>query len=85
MKQQSKNLYGKLVDFKRFGIVLLAVGAFFFLGVIIPMDNKTPMELNIMILSSMVFLTASLFFFIQSKECQAKLLEMEDGDEFNHK
>ena len=80
MKQQSKNLYEKMVDFKRFATVLLAVGVFFYLGVIIPTD-KSPMDLNIMILSSVSFLTVSILFFIQSKQCRLKLLKMEDSQE----
>lgn len=81
MEQPLKDLYGKMVDFKRFGIVLLAIGAFFFLGVIIPNETKSTMDLNIMILSSMSFLAASIFFFIRSRECQLKLMEIEDGEE----
>lgn len=82
MKQQSKSLYEKMVDFKRFGMVLLAIGVFFYLGVIIPSETKNVMDLNIMILSSMSFLAASILFFTRSKQCQLKLMEMEDGPDY---
>ncbi len=80
MEKQSKNLFEKMVDFKRFGMVLLAIGALFYLGVIIPNDTISVMDLNIMILSSMSFLAASMFFFIQSKHCEHKIMEIENGE-----
>ncbi|MGZ4160773.1 MAG: YrhC family protein [Neobacillus sp.] len=82
MKQQSKSLYEKMVDFKRFGMVLLAIGVFFYLGVIIPSETKSAMDLNIMILSSMSFLAASILFFTRSKQSQLMLMEMEDGPDY---
>jgi hypothetical protein len=82
VKQQSKSLYEKMVDFKRFGMVLLAIGVFFYLGVIIPSETKSAMDLNIMILSSMSFLAASILFFTRSKQCQLMLMEMEDGPDY---
>lgn len=79
MDKQIKNLYEKMVDFKQFAVVLLAVGVFFFLGVIIPSDTKSEMDINIMMISSMSFLAFSIFLFIQSKQCQLKLMDMEDN------
>lgn len=81
MNQQYKNLVNKMTDFKRFGVVLLSIGVFFFLGVIIPSESKDPMDLNIMIIASMSFLAGSIFFFIQTKHCETKLLEMQEGKE----
>lgn len=85
MKQKTRSLYEKMVDFKRFGTVLLAVGIFFFIGAIIPSDTKTDMDLNICILSSMSFLAASILFFTFSKQCEMKLLEIEDGQDYYSK
>jgi predicted MFS family arabinose efflux permease len=78
--KQVKSLYEKMVDFKQFAVVLLAVGVFFFLGVIIPSDTKSEMDINIMMISSMSFLALSIFLFIQSKQCQLKLMDMEDSN-----
>jgi hypothetical protein len=85
MKAQAKNLYEKMVDYKRFATVLLAVGAFFYLGVIIPNETKSAADLNIMILSSMSFIAVSILFFIQSKKCQIKLSEMEENQDVQMK
>ena len=80
MKYQSKNLYEKMVDFKRFALILLAVGVFFYLGAILP-TAKSPADLNKIIFTSISFLAASILFFVKSKQCQRKLLEMEDDQE----
>ena len=79
MDKQTKGLYEKMVDFKQFAVVLLAVGVFFFLGVILPSDTKSEMDVNIMMISSMSFLAVSILLFIQSKQCQLKLMDIEDG------
>jgi predicted MFS family arabinose efflux permease len=79
--KQTKSLSEKMVDFRQFAIVLLAVGVFFFLGVIIPSDSKSEMDVNIMMISSMSFLAVSILFFIQSKQCQLKLMDNEDGSQ----
>lgn len=82
MKEQARNLYEKMVDFKRFAIILLAVGVFFYLGVIIPSESKSEININMMMLSSLSFLAVSILFFIQSKQCQLKLMKMEDGEDY---
>ena len=79
MDKQTKSIYEKMVDFKQFAVVLLAVGVFFYLGVIIPTDSKTEMDINIMMISSMSFLAVSILLFIQSKQCQLKLMDMENS------
>jgi NhaP-type Na+/H+ or K+/H+ antiporter len=79
VKQQTKTLYEKMVDFKRFAVVLLAVGVFFYLGVIIPFDQKSEMDVDIMMISSMSFLAVAILFFIQSKLCKQKLVDIEEG------
>jgi len=84
VKQQTKVLYEKMVDFKRFGTVLLAVGIFFYLGVIIPVEAKTELAQNLMVLSSTSFIALSILFFIQYKQCQLKLLEMDDKEDLNN-
>lgn len=82
MKNEAKRLFEKMVDFKRFAIALLAVGSFFYLGLIIPDTANTMLELYIMAGSSAVFLIGSIFFFALSKHCRTKLNEMDDGQEF---
>ncbi|MED1468331.1 YrhC family protein [Bacillus salipaludis] len=81
MKTQTKHLFEKMVDFKRFATVLLAVGVFFYLGVIIPSGSKDPTDLNIMMIVSASFLVVSILFFAQAKMYKMKLMEMEDDHE----
>ena len=75
-----KSLREKMVDFKAFGTVLLTVGVLFFIGVIIPFA-KSELDLNIMIVASLAFLAGSVLFFTFSKECEMKLLEIEEGEQ----
>ncbi|MBT2688007.1 hypothetical protein J7I93_07420 [Bacillus sp. ISL-47] len=82
MKKEAKLLFEKMVDFKRFAIALLAVGSFFYLGLIIPDTANTMFELYIMAGSSSVFLFGSIYFFALSKRFRAKLDEMDEGREF---
>jgi predicted MFS family arabinose efflux permease len=81
MKNQAKQLYEKMVDLKRFAIILLAAGVFFYLGVIIPSDTKNTMDVNIMIIASTAFIAVSLLLFINEKLCRKKLLAMEEDNE----
>jgi hypothetical protein len=81
MKNQVKQLYEKMVDLKRFAVILLAAGAFFYLGVIIPSDTKSTMDVNIMIIASTAFIAVSLLLFINVKLCREKLLAMEEDNE----
>ncbi|XJZ26307.1 YrhC family protein [Bacillota bacterium Lsc_1132] len=82
MKNQAKQLYEKMVDYKRFAVTVLAAGVFFYLGVIIPADTKTTIDLNIMTLSSIAFLAVSIGLFIRSKQYRQKLMELEEGQEY---
>ncbi|WML54133.1 YrhC family protein [Neobacillus sp. PS3-12] len=81
MKNQAKQLYEKMVDLKRFAVILLAAGVFFYLGVIIPSDTKNTMDVNIMIIASTAFIAVSLLLFINEKLCREKLLAMEESNE----
>ncbi len=85
MKNQTKLLYEKMIDLKRFAVILLAAGVFFYLGVILPSDTKTTMDLNIMMIASTSFIAVSLLLFIQVKQCRAKLLELEDNEDYLQK
>jgi hypothetical protein len=82
MKQNAKQLYEKMVDFRRFAVVLLAIGAYFYLGVVIPSETKLMKDLYIMMAASSAFLAGSVLFFHFSNQCQTKLMEMEEGREY---
>ncbi|MDP4104838.1 MAG: YrhC family protein [Bacillota bacterium] len=81
MKNEAKQLYEKMVDLKRFAVILLAAGVFFYLGVIIPSATKSTMDVNIMIIASTAFIAVSLLLFINEKLCRKKLLALEESDE----
>jgi hypothetical protein len=82
MKNQAKQLYEKMIDLKRFAVILLAAGVFFYLGVIIPTDTKSTMDENMMVIASTAFIAISLLLFINAKHCREKLLDMEEDNEY---
>ncbi|WP_257985195.1 YrhC family protein [Bacillus sp. T33-2] len=77
-----KQLYEKMIDFKQYAVVLLAVGAFFYLGTIIPSEIKAASDIYISAGASTGFLVLSILFFFLSKQCQSKLTETEEGQEY---
>ncbi|PKG24477.1 YrhC family protein [Niallia nealsonii] len=76
MEKALKDLMGKIVDFKRFAIVLLAVGVFFYLGVIIPTPDKTEINTAVMMMMTSACLGGSIFFFAKAKKLKNKLNEL---------
>ncbi|CAM3932921.1 YrhC family protein [Mesobacillus thioparans] len=78
---KAKQLYGKMVDFKQFGNVLLAVGVFFYLGTIIPSETKVMTDIYIAIGASIGFLAGSILFFSFAKRYRNQLIESEEGQE----
>jgi hypothetical protein len=82
MNQSAKQLYEKMVDYKRFAVILLAVGVFLYLGVVLPTGTKAVMELNIMMCASSILLAGSIFFFSYSKAYKTKLLDIDEDEEY---
>ncbi|WP_071395847.1 YrhC family protein [Bacillus tuaregi] len=80
--QKVKEYYDKMVDFKQYAKVLLAISAFFYLGVLIPTVEKNQFEIVVMMVITTVFLAGSVLFLMRSKSYYKKLLESEEGQEF---
>ena len=74
--------YEKMVDNKRYGITLLAIGSFFYLGVIIPTEVKILNDLYLMMGSSSLFLGGAIIFLMRSKLAYNELLDSEEGIEY---
>jgi small neutral amino acid transporter SnatA (MarC family) len=82
MKIEMKQTYEKMVDFHRFASVLLAVGVFFYLGVIIPSETNTTISQLVGIGGALLFFLSSILLFSQSKKLRKKLAESEEGQEY---
>jgi len=80
MNKTVKDLMGKIADFKRFAIVLLAVGVFFYLGVIIPAPDKTETNIAAMMMMTAACLGGSIFFFTKVKKLKNILNELIDNN-----
>jgi len=80
MEKTLKDLSGKLADYKRFAIVLLAVGVFFYLGVIIPAVHEVKWHDEAMAITSVLTLGTSIFFFAKVKKYKKMISDMTDND-----
>lgn len=80
MKDKSTNLLAKAKDYKRFAITLLCVGAFFYLGTILPAEGKTIFSVNGNLIASITFLIASILLFLQSSKYKKELAELNEED-----
>jgi len=80
--QKAKQYYEKMVDFKQYARVMIAISAFLYLGVVIPSVEKNQTDLILMMVITTVFLLGSILFLIGSKSYYKKLLDMEEGKEF---
>ncbi len=78
----AKQLYDKMVDYKQFATIMLTVGAFFYLGIIIPSETKIMTDVYIATGASIVFLAGSIFFFSIAKKYRDQLNESDEGQEF---
>ncbi|WP_246017885.1 YrhC family protein [Mesobacillus subterraneus] len=78
----TKQLYEKMVDYKQFAIVLLTVGAFFYLGTILPSETKVMTDIYIAAGASTGFLAGSILFFSIAKKYRNQLIESEEGQEW---
>ncbi|SFA95131.1 YrhC-like protein [Bacillus sp. cl95] len=80
MNFEAKILSEKMADYKRFAIVLLSVGVFFYLGIILPSVTNSTSDINIMMGTSVVSLTLSIFFFFRSKHYKNLLQKLGETD-----
>ncbi|MGJ7921456.1 YrhC family protein [Neobacillus sp. LXY-4] len=79
MKHDEKRLHEKMIDYSRYGAVMLAVSVFFYLGLIIPSELVSEHQLNALIGATVLFLVGSIFFFNESKICKKLLVELEEN------
>ncbi|MBM4762373.1 hypothetical protein GNT69_08685 [Bacillus sp. B15-48] len=82
MTLKVKELFEKMVDYRLYGIVLLAVSVFFYLSLIIPTVLPELVEKYIAAGASFGLLLCSIFFLSLSKRCRTKLNETDEGQEY---
>lgn len=78
MNKDLKSLQDKITDFTRFGMVLLAVSVFLFIGMLIPNEGKSIVQTYAMIGSELLLLGAAFYFFQKSVKLKNKLIEMQE-------
>ncbi|MBM6619671.1 YrhC family protein [Bacillus sp. RD4P76] len=73
-----KSLQDKITDFTRFGMVLLAVSVFLFIGTLIPNEGKSMIQTYLMLGTNFILLGAAFYFFQKSVKLKNKLVEMQE-------
>ncbi|MDU1844070.1 MAG: YrhC family protein [Niallia nealsonii] len=79
MEKKMKILTDKISDYQQFGTVLLAVGAFFYIGIIIPKMDKVAGYNIGMLITSNLFLSASILFLGKAKKLKKLLDEWKES------
>jgi hypothetical protein len=79
MEVKMKDLQGKMVDYTRFGMVLLAVSVFMFIGILVPNEGKTMTQTYVMMVTDTVFLAAALFYFKKGIKYKNKLAKIKEN------
>jgi predicted permease len=78
MNPNVKEIQDKVADYTRFGMVLLAVSVFMFIGVLIPNEGKGMLQLYIIMTTTLSFLGASLYFFQKVNKYKKTLSEVDE-------
>lgn len=73
MNNNGEKFTAKMTDYRRFAIILLCVGSFFYLGTILPSEGKTLYSTIGYLLASVLFLIASIICFLQAIKCKKQL------------
>lgn len=79
MNPEFKDIQNKIVDFSRFGMVLLAVSVFLFIGVLIPNEGKSMLQTYVMMTSTVGFLGLSFYFFRKAVQYKKTLSELDEN------
>ncbi|WP_018665103.1 YrhC family protein [Heyndrickxia acidiproducens] len=82
--KKAKTLYGKMVDFKLYGIVLVAMTGFLYLGAVMPIEGKSELGTKILLITSSAFIAASALFFTVSRKYHQSLMKSEEGIQLLH-
>ncbi|GER66267.1 hypothetical protein BpJC7_04000 [Weizmannia acidilactici] len=83
--EKAKALYGKMVDFKLFGIILLAVTGFLYLGAVMPIEGKSELGTKILLVASAALVAISALFFTISRMYYQRLMKSEEGMQLLHR
>ncbi|KHD86820.1 YrhC family protein [Heyndrickxia ginsengihumi] len=77
--RKAKELYGKMMDFKIYAFITLAVTGFIYLGAVLPVEGKTEKMTEIMMTGNIVFIGIAALFFFLSRKYYEELQQSEEG------
>ncbi|RDI44072.1 YrhC family protein [Falsibacillus pallidus] len=77
-----KNVFNKMMDYKRFAFILMALSAFLYIGVVIPAAGKTLHKEYALMAGTLASTAFAAYFFFQSIKLRKILNESEEGQDF---
>ena len=80
--EKVKGYYEKMVDYKRFAFILVAITAFLYIGTLLPFEGKTLTKTYVLMGGSVGFIFISCLLFYLSYYYRKVLLESEEGQEY---
>ncbi|WP_139365086.1 YrhC family protein [Litchfieldia alkalitelluris] len=73
-----KDLQAKIADFKRFAFILIAVSVFLYIGVLIPNEGKTSLQMYTLMGTTVMFLSTAFILFKTVISYKRELNQLED-------
>lgn len=73
MEEQQKIIFEKIIDCRRIGMLCLFLSTFLYTGTLIPKFGEFQWKLEILSVSSFIFLVLSFFFYWRSSKLKEKL------------
>lgn len=72
-EREQKSLRLKMLDYQRFSFIFMFLGAFLYIGTIIPFAGKTEMKTNMLTFASLAIIIVSLLFYWRMRKAKDEL------------
>jgi hypothetical protein len=75
--EKAKDLQHKIIDYKRYAFILIAVSVFLYIGVLIPNEGKTSLQMVTIMGTTVLFLSVSFLLFRRVIKYKQELSEID--------
>ncbi|TCP32301.1 YrhC-like protein [Scopulibacillus darangshiensis] len=72
-EKKQKDLQVKITDNQRFSLIFMFLGAFLYIGTLVPFDGKTIFKSEVLMFSSLGAIIIALVFYQQMRKAKKKL------------
>jgi YrhC-like protein len=78
MKNNAEFIQKKIADYQRFGFILLAVSTFFYLGLVLPVEDKSFVQSITLGIASTTCLGFTALMYNVVRKCKTQLQELSE-------